>query len=252
MSGAVRGLLILLLALPTPPEPQDPEVLKAKVELEEGHRAAARESLERATARLKVTGPKTRELAVALYYGGVLEAGDGRAQAAQDRFREALAIDPGLPPPATGREAFDAAREQGKGGPGRPGVWKGAVAAGVVLGAGLVALAASGSSSGTSSPSLTTVAYTGEMGGGAAPVPFPLVITSTGIVTAVVRWIQGGPILTLELDDVNHQPLAVSVLNTPFQSTLTVVAAPGPHELLLIRRDALTEPADYTLTVTHP
>jgi hypothetical protein len=234
-----------------PPEPRDPEVLKAKTQLEDGDRPSARETLERATLRLESTGPRTRELAIAYYYGGVLEADQGRGESARDLFRKALAIEPGLPAPAKGLEAFEAARRAERAPTRRPGVWKGALVAGVLLGAAVVALAHSGGSDTAPSTKLSTQTFTGEVGSGASQL-FPVIVAQTGIVTVIVEWSEPGAILGLELDDANHQPLAVSVQNTPMQATLSVVASPGSDILFLTRRDGFLGPATYTLTVSHP
>jgi hypothetical protein len=59
-------------------------------------------------------------------------------------------------------------------------------------------------------------------------------------------------VLALELDDANHQPLAVSVPNTPTEATLSAVVSPGSDLLLVSRHDSLPTPANFTLVIAHP
>ena len=79
-----------------------------------------------------------------------------------------------------------------------------------------------------------------------------MVVSGTGIVDAVVDWIEPGAALALELDDAGHQARAVSTPSTSTEAILSVVVAPSTYTLLLTRRDSSATPANFTLRVTHP
>ena len=188
MSGACWLLLATVLSREVPPEPQDPEVLKAKAQIEEGNASGARETLERAIERLQVAAPRTRELAIALYYDGVLEADGGTNDPAKELFRRALTIEPDLAVPGDAhpkaKAVFEATRKEIRGPGARPAVWKGALIAGAVLGGAIVALAAAGGSQQATTPNTLTQTYTGAISSGAPPQMFPVIVGTTGIVTA--------------------------------------------------------------------
>jgi hypothetical protein len=231
-------------------------VLKAKAALEEGDVESARGTLAKAVGRLETGAPGTRELATAVYYAGVAEAMAGALEGARGFFGRALAIDPtlGSPgstfPPAAAR-AFEAAQKERTPRKGHSAL-TGALVGGAVLGGALIALSRSGGTTNAPSAPTTTTTFTGEIAAGASTQQVPVAVQATGIVTATLTWLETGAQLALELDDANHQPLAVSVPNTPTEATLTVVVSPGSDLLLLFRRDSLPLPANFTLVVTHP
>jgi hypothetical protein len=240
-----------------PAEPQDPEVLKGKTQLEEGNAVGAGETLERATERLERSAPKTRELALALYFWGVSQAVRGDTARARVLFRRGLESDPALEPPGPSfprpvREAFEAAqRDRAKAGKASAGL-KGALVGAGILTAGALVFAASGKRESPSTLGRVSDTYTGEIAPESAPQQFPVNVGTTGIVDARVDWIEPGVILTLELDDATHQALAVSIPTTTTEATLSVVAATGTAVLLLMRRDTTAAPANFTLVVEHP
>jgi len=250
----------------------DPEVAKGIQQVEAGDYEIAILTLDAATRRLAAKPTTSRELGQAYLYLGIAYVAKGHETLAKAKFQEALAqtkdlgVNPDKFPPKV-LELIEQARREAAAAP-KKGLSKTAL---ILLGAGGaaaagIAVAASGGGASPSPPSSRrTEPFSGFLALDQVNPDFPIAVTASGLLEAVLTWPEPGALLTLYLYDATavrppFNNLANSPSSTGSPQSLSYNITPGNYRIGIgqrVSRNGFPPPlstsgATYTLTVTHP